>query len=452
MKDARVDETQEEQAIRAWLAGSAPGHAPDSLRATLESVTATRPGGHRPRLWLTGRAASFLGTAAAGLILAVVVASTFVYSRPHAGLSSPAPSSTASSSTVPTPTSRAASGSSWRLVTGQLPNTQGEGGTGGPVVFARPKGGFVAFVLRQDNDFNPESEVLTSSDGTVWSMQSTVPGSVEAVAYSGDMAVAVGCSNYGGAGSGTNSFEAWTTSDFKTWQSAILPGPSGDLDCVSGLVVGPAGYLAWTLAPSGGPNLFWHSTDGKSWKPATAAGLPWTARVVELISAAGGYAIEGFLSDRAATWYSLDGSSWTQVWTGPAPLGYEYYRLGRVLRAPGGGYVSFGSVDETGRRPVWTSQDGLHWTLWQAGTAQDQWFQSIGNGPQGYVAATAGDMATNSVGSPSVWTSTDATVWRYETLPAAVSTMSADFAWVVSDGTHVVIVCVNGNDIFLLVA
>lgn len=451
MKDTRVDETHEEQAIRAWLAGQAPGDAPDSLRETLESVTATRPSGRRLRLGLTGRAASFFGAAAAGVILAVVVVSVFTHSRSPIGQSSPMPSSTASSSTVPTPASRVASGSSWRLVTGQLPDTQGEGGTGGPVVFARPKGGFVAFVLRQDKDGNPESEVLTSSDGTVWSRQSTVPGSVEAVAYSGDTAVAVGCSNYAGAGSRTNSFEAWSTADFKTWRSAILPGPSGDLECVSGLAVGPAGYIAWSFAQTPFPEPMWRSADGTNWQRVTAAGLPWNARVDELISVAGGYAIEGFLSDRATTWYSLDGTSWTQVWTGPAPLGYEYYRLGRVLRASGGGYLSFGSVDETGRRPVWTSQDALQWTLWQAGTAQDQWFESIGNGPQGYVAATAGSMAPNSLGSPSVWTSTDATVWRYETLPAAVSTMSADSAWVVSDGTHVVLVCVNGQNIFLLV-
>ncbi|MGA3056582.1 MAG: hypothetical protein ABSE70_00890 [Candidatus Limnocylindrales bacterium] len=459
MNGPRVEETREEKAIRVWLARSAPGQAPASLRETLESVTATRPGSRRPRLWLAGRAASLVGAAAAVVILAVVVASVFTYSRSPIGQSSPMPSSTASSSTAPTPTSRTAPGSHWRLVVDQLPSMEGEASPGGPTVFARPEGGFVAFVLRQDKDFNPESDVLTSSDGSVWTMQSTVPGSVEAVAYSGDMAVAVGCSNYGGAGSGTNSFEAWTTSDFKTWQSAILPAPSGDLECVSGLAVGPAGYLAWTFAQSASPDLMWRSADGTSWQRVTAAGLPWNASVLQLISVSGGYAIEGFLGDRAATWFSPDGVTWTQAWTGPAPLGYEYYRLGPVLEATGGGYVSFGSVDETSRLPVWTSQDGLHWTLSQTLSQSEAPGQgrlaSVGKGPNGYVAAAGGsiDTATSPAGPPRVWTSTDGRSWQPETLPAAVSTMSADLAWVVSDGTYVVIVCVihNDNTIFLLV-
>jgi hypothetical protein len=461
MNGPRVEETREEKAIRVWLARSAPGQAPASLRESLESVTATRPGSRRPRLWLAGRAASLVGAAAAVVILAVVVASVFNYSRSPIGQSSPTPSSAASSTPTPTPTptstSRTASGSNWRLVTGQLPDTQGEGGPGGPTVFARPEGGFVAFVLRQDKDFNPESDVLTSSDGTVWNMQSTVPGSVEAVAYSEDTAVAAGCSNYGGAGSGTNSFEAWTTSDFKTWRSAILPGPSGDFGCVSGLVVGPAGYLAWTFAQSASPDLMWRSADGTSWQRVTTTGLPWNANVLELISVAGGYAIEGFLSDRAATWYSPDGVTWTQAWTGPGPLGYEYYRLGHVLEATGGGYVSFGSVDETSRLPIWTSQDRLRWTLSQTLSQSEApgqgRFATVGKGPNGYVAAGGGsiDTATSSVGAPRVWTSTDGRSWQPETLPAAVSKMPADLAWVVSDGTYVVIACMKDSSIFLLV-
>jgi hypothetical protein len=459
MNGPRVEETREEKAIRVWLDRSAPTQAPASLRETLESVTAMRPGSRRSRSWLAGRAASLVGAAAAVVILAVVVASVFNYSWSPIGQPSPTPSGAASSrpTQTPTSTSTTASGSSWRLVVGQLPSMQGEASPGGPTVFARPKGGFVAFVLRQDKNFNPESDVLTSTDGTVWSMQSTVPGSVEAVTYSGDTAVAVGCSNYGSAGSGTNSFEAWTTSDFKTWRSAILPAPSGEFECVRGLAVGPAGYLAWAFAQSASPNLMWRSDDGTSWQRVTTTGLPWNANVLELISVAGGYAIEGFLGDRAATWFSPDGVTWTQAWTGPAPVGYEYYRLGPVLEAAGGGYVSFGSVDETSRRLIWTSQDRLHWTLSQTLSQSeapgDGRFAIVGKGPNGYVAAAGGsiDTATSSAGAPTVWTSTDGRSWQPETLPAAVSKMPADLAWAVSDGTHVVIACMKDSSIFLLV-
>ena len=455
MKNPSADETHEEQAIRAWLAGSVPTQAPSSLRETLESVTASRPAGYRSRSWQAGRLARLLGAAAAVAIVAMVVASLFNYSRSPAGQSSPTLGGTASLTPAPTSTSKTASGSNWRLVTGQLPNPQpGEASPGGPSVFARPDGGFVAFIVRQDKDFKAESEVLTSSDGAIWTTQSALHGSVEAVAYSGKTAVAVGCSNYGGPGDGTNSFMSWTTSDFKTWQSAILPGDASGPQCVYNVARGPGGYVAETFTQTGS-NLFWSSGDGTSWKRVTPIGLPLNANVDSMISVAGGYAFEGFLTDRPATWFSPDGVKWTQTWTGPTPIGSEYYRLGTVLPAIGGGYVSFGSVDT--RRPIWTSQDGLHWTLSRT-LSQDEApgpgrFPTYENGPHGYVAAAGGsiDTATNLAGPPQVWSSTDGTSWQLETLPAAVSKMPADFAWVVSDGTHVVIEWKNDTGIYLLV-
>jgi hypothetical protein len=389
------------------------------------------------------------------MILVAVVVSGLLYSHPQTAVSSPAASSTASPASTPTPPTSAGSG--WHLVVDQLPNIQGEASPGGPTVFARPKGGFAAFVLRQDKAFNAQSEVLTSPDGLVWSMQSTVPGAVLDVAYSADTAVAVGCSNYGGSGSGKNSFEAWTTTDFKTWHSSVLPGSSGDIGCVDGLALGPTGYVAWAFGQSAADNFLWNSADGKSWKRVTTTGLPPKVLINEMISVTGGYAIEGFLEDRAATWFSFDGATWTQAWSGPAPLGYEFYRLGSALAGSGGGYVSFGSVDETTRRPIWTSQDGLHWTLSRT-LSQDEApgrgrFPIYENGPHGYVAAAGGsiDTATNLAGPPQVWSSTDGTSWQPETLPEAVSKMSADLAWVVSDGTHVVIAWKNDTSIYLLV-
>ena len=457
MNGPQVEETSDEKAIRAWLAGSAPTQAPSSLRETLESVTATRPAGYRSGSRPAGRVARLLGAAAAVAILAMVAASVFSYSHSPAGQSSPTLGGAASTTPAPTSTSTTTSGSSWRLVTGQLPNPQpGEASPGGPSVFARPDGGFMAFVVRQDKDFKAESEVLTSSDGAIWTTQSTLHGSVEAVAYSGKTAVAVGCSNYGGPGDGANSFMSWTTSDFKTWKGEILPGDGSGPQCVYNVARGPGGYVAETFTQTGS-NLFWSSPEGTSWKPVTPIGLPLNARVDAMISVAGGYALEGLLTGRPATWFSPDGVNWTQTWTGPTSVGYEYYRIGTVLEATGGGYVSFGSVDETTRQVTWTSQDGLHWTLAQTlsqteapGKGQAP---NFAKGPNGYIAATGGLANTTggSVGAPQVWTSTDGKSWQPETLPAAVARMPANFAWVVSDGTHVVIVCVGDASLYLLV-
>jgi hypothetical protein len=457
MNGPHVEETSDEKAIRAWLAGSAPAQAPASLRETLESVTAGRPASYRSRSWSAGRLARLLGAAAAAAILALIVASVFDYSHSPAGQSSPTLGGAAGLTPAPTATPTTTSDSNWRLVADQLPNPQpGEASPGGSIVFARPEGGFVVFVVRQDKDFKVESEVLTSPDGTVWTTQSTVHGSVEAVAYSGKTAVAVGCSNYGGPGDGTNSFMSWTTSDFKTWTSAILPGAASGPECVYNVSRGPGGYVAETFTQTAS-NLFWSSPDGTSWKRVTTTGLPDKTHVDTMFAVAGGYALEGLLTDRPATWFSPDGANWTQTWSGPAPVGYEYYRLGTILQATGGGYVSFGSVDQTSRQPIWTSRDGLHWTLSQTlsqaeAPGQGQ-IPNFGKGPNGYVAAIGGyaNATAGSVGAPLVWTSTDGTSWQPETLPAAVAKMPANYAWVVSDGSHVIIVCVGDASLYLLV-
>jgi hypothetical protein len=455
MNGPRNDERQAEQTIRAWLAGSAPATAPASLRQTLESVTATRPGGGRPRWRAAGRLAGLGAVAAVLVVVALVVASMATNGpAPMAG-SSPTPSGTTSPSASPTAspsTAPSTTVSTWNLVTGQLPDLQGEGSPGGPIVFARPGAGFVAFVQRLDENFNPQSSVLTSPDGLVWTTQSTVQGSVDGMAFSGDTAVAVGCSNYGDAGTGTDTLVTWASTDFKTWQRTVLAEGTSSFDCVSGVAAGPAGFLASAMTQTGS-DLYWRSRDGVTWQPIAPTGIP-SQTIGDLRSMPDGYAIEGFLSDRAATWFSADGITWTQTWAGPDPVGYEYYRLGTVLAAPGGGYVSFGTVDETQRRPVWTSQDGLHWML--SGTAGlpavDRFF-SFAAGPRGYVAAVPGaiDTTTNSFGAPSVWISSDGAGWQQEPLPAAISTMPAQSAWAVSDGAHVAIVCVTDSKIFLLV-
>jgi hypothetical protein len=443
MNGPRNDE-HAERTIREWLTGSAPASAPASLRQTLASVTSRPPRGRRLRWRTAGRLAGLGAVAAVLLVVALVAASMAAKAPGPVAGSSPTPSATP----LPTASPSAAPSlgiSTWTLVTGQLPDLQGEGSPGGPIVFARPGAGFVAFVQRLDESFNPQSAVLTSPDGRVWTAQSAVQGSVDAMAFSGDTAVAVGCANYGGAGTGTDTLVTWASTDFKTWQRTVLADGTSDFDCVSGVAAGPAGFLASAMTQTGA-DLYWRSEDGVTWQPIAPTGIP-SRMIGDLRSMPDGYAIEGFLSDRAATWFSADGITWTQTWAGPDPVGYEYYRLGAVLAAPGGGYVSFGSVDETNRHPVWTSQDGLHWTL----TGQS-WLPDVNRvagfaaGPRGLVAA-----APYPFGAPAVWVSADGVDWQHEVLPAAVSTMTADWTPVVGDGAHVVIVCVSGSTVFLLV-
>jgi hypothetical protein len=129
----------------------------------------------------------------------------------------------------------------------------------------------------------------------------------------------------------------------------------------------------------------------------------------------------------------------------------EFYAMGPVFKASGGGYVSFGVA---GMAPggqaempydtlIWTSKDLLSWTM-SARVATPGWVAGYAAGPGGYIAAgvlAPGDPIALPVGLPAVWTSKDGRVWK--AVAGLESIGSMEVLSVVGDGAHVVVVCVD---------
>jgi hypothetical protein len=318
-------------------------------------------------------------------------------------------------------------------------------------VFALASGGFVAFVPSAVDGSSPpfgtattwETRVYQSASGIDWVQRASLPGAtdtVTAATQSGDKIVAVGSN-------GEAQAMAWTTTDLLTWHPVALPaaGGAGDYSTALAVAGGPAGFLAC------GDTAFWTSADGVSWTPLITSRAPAFTWTDGLYAVADGWAIRGGLPDRWAMWHSADGGTWTQAWTGPAPQGLEFYALGPILKAAGGGYVSFGEAAMgPGGQPekpydtlIWTSKDLLHWTI-SARIATPGWVADYAAGPAGYVAAgvlAPGDQMILPTGSVAVWTSKDGHSWK--AIAGLESIGSSQVLSVVGDGAHVVVVCVD---------
>lgn len=473
-----------EEVIRAWLAESVPNRAPASLKATLDSATSGPAGRARPWPSSGGHRLRFAGrVAAAAAILAIAATGAYLYGNGRASSPGASPSASAAAIGSPTNTRQATPspasprplpivtqlpGSNWLLVSGALPQmVTPPGAQFQPTVFALTgrSGGFIAFVPSTEGTVSHRSggavlaafttplvtRVYQSTDGINWSEQAPLPGdaaSVRAVEESGGQIVAVGWTG----DMPNETAMAWTTSDLLTWHAAKMPVPpqSDTYSYVFGVAAGPAGFLAYGYA--GNTSEFWISADGLSWTTLATSGLPVEPPIDALYGNPEGWEIRGFLFDRSATWQSnRDGSVWKQTWTGPGPSGMEGYALGPIFKAPGGGFLSFGSVAMSPGGPsalpydklIWTSSDQLSWTKLDR-VKSPGWIAGYATGPGGYVAAgvqAPGDTATLPWGSIGIWTSQDGRSWKAAAgLPALES---IEVIAVVGDGAHVVVTCVD---------
>jgi hypothetical protein len=359
----------------------------------------------------------------------------------------------------------------WRQVDGVFPKlaTNFDWTIKNPV-FALSSGGFLAFVpdssaatggvqprhgaLAASGPATPTStraptttRVFRSSDSVNWSELSSLPGSngtVSEVSESRGLTVVVGWT-----GASRDTAMAWSTSDLRTWHATVLPAPANTR--AYGIAAGPAGFLAWGLGDTS--TEFWVSTDGLNWLSPATSGLPESV-IDELYAVPGGYAIKGFLSDRAAVWRSDDGSHWTQAWTGPGPSGLEFYALGPIAKAPDGSYVSFGCA---GMAPggatatpydllEWTSSDLIQWTQ-SARIPAPGWTAGFAAVPGGFVAAGAqppeGEAGVDMSGPLRVWTSAEGRTWK--PLAGFEATGSIEVLSVVGDGTHAVVTYVDST-------
>ncbi len=184
-------------------------------------------------------------------------------------------------------------------------------GTGdGPTTIIAGGPGFVAAGSNQDGN-GPTGVVMTSTDGTSWTVEPSIP-------------VFVGASIGGLAGDTAHGFVAvgqvegapvvWTSADALTWTRAA-PADTMSGDQLTDVALAGPGWVAVGNGPAGGQA--WSSGDGRAWLAAPgdsgldAANL---SRVVALGSEV--LALGTSTGGEGAAWVSSDGATWARLTTG----------------------------------------------------------------------------------------------------------------------------------------
>lgn len=469
-----------EDAIREWLADSAPNAAPASLRRTLDEVSSGQAGparrrfARRPSLLLAGR------MAAAVAILAIAASTLYLYGQGRPASTGPSASSSSGSTTsplisaspnpadtvaptateTPSPTTLPLSatvtqlpGSSWSLVAGALPQVQ-QTATGSyhQPVFALPSGGFIAFVPAASG----ETRAFASPDGFQWRELAALPTAgvvVSDVTEAGGTIVAAG--RVEGGDPAHTSAIAWTL-DGSTWQS-FAPSPE-DGSSFDHVAAGPAGFLISGLGPNG--FKLWSSRDGATWSPVAETGIPSDVYQSELLGNARGFVAAQVFAPRV--WQSTDGIRWTETYHAPALSGLSTYYMGPIIQAPDGSYRSFGGIytgtgiasPVLGDTWIWTSPDMTHWTI-SGSIKSPGWIHAVVSTAGGFVAAgtqpaSASGWGASLFGPLAAWTSGEGRSWQR--IAGLSSLPNSQVLAVVSDGTHAVIAFVDAqNNLELLV-
>lgn len=178
------------------------------------------------------------------------------------------------------------------------------------------------------------------------------------------------------------------------------------------------------------------STDGRTWRSMSIGRAP--ASLVELSAGPNGVVAVGTIGDRSFSWYSPDALHWTEPAAFPQPRSDDVsVRTTDVVATPNG-WLAVGRADPgTGiavnlrpiRALIWTSTDGLRWSLAEPQPSLTQaGINAVAAVEGGFVAAgTRGTRAA-------IWTSADGTTWT-ETLddPMFRPPADVDEAWVTAN-------------------
>jgi hypothetical protein len=209
----------------------------------------------------------------------------------------------------------------------------------------------------------PPTTTLPVAQGPMtWSrMPFDGPVSAVAAADSGLMAV----------GKAADSAAMWTSPDGRTWTRIALDETVFGGYRISALTAGPDGYAA--IGVGGTEIVAWTSPDGLEWartsvvtlEPDSIGGIA----INGLTHGPSGFVAVGWTTQRDLSYllddhiviHSADGMEWQRVDTAGLPPGGM-----KDVAAGGPGYVVVGIdwSDRSNSKPgVWTSSDGLDWTL-----------------------------------------------------------------------------------------
>lgn len=165
---------------------------------------------------------------------------------------------------------------------------------------------------------------------------------------------------------GSTTDDIWSSSDGVTWnEETTSPGWPARYTHSSTVYDGKMWVMGGSLQNGTLLNDVWWSSDGTTWTQATAA-APWAARLNQGTIVLNGkmWMLGGWngavLHD---AWYTTDGISWTRA-TDAAPwtegFGVGYVAADNKMWSFGGGHDG---VNNIGCNAVWSSEDGINWTL-----------------------------------------------------------------------------------------
>ena len=271
-----------------------------------------------------------------------------------------------------------------------------------------------------------DAAVWTSADGHTWNRHRrdvfADPGDqfMSAIAWSGDLYVAVGADSSGG----DLDAAVWTSPDGLVWERTFHDGLGGSGDQeMRAVVAGESGFIAAGSDGSKSGPAVWHSDDGQMWQRIESGLREQTGShtILDLAISQSGLVAVGFErsgSDAdSAVWISSDGLHWTRVVHDEEILGGESDQIMRAIAITGSGFVAVGEDASRGDldAALWTSEDGETWMR----VAHDAAVLG-GDGYQSAWAVVVGDRFLLALGVDSpdadqdgaAWVSDDRLTWR----------------------------------------
>jgi hypothetical protein len=291
--------------------------------------------------------------------------------------------------------------------------------------------GFVAvgYILEA---MGPRATAWSSSDGRSWALAADFPGGDSSVAWSvatnGQSAVAVG--------SVKGVPTAWHSEDGTRWARSAAPGAGPDHGELRAVVATGTGFVAAgsderdRLAPRA---IFWTSPDGRTWQrvadvPAFGGGRAEGVAARGDIVVAVGTRYEGADPVGAVAWRGGGSGSWQRAAQQNLDGGQMH-----AVSASSAGLLGVGTDVEGHRAMVWSSPDGLSWTVAPDATSLDNYGLQIEM--RDVVRLQDRDIAVGHLvfgtqyPTGLVWQSSDAVTW--ERAPTAAVLEQVKFASVI---------------------
>lgn len=264
-----------------------------------------------------------------------------------------------------------------------------------------------------------QGAVWTSLDGASWKLAPDVPIS-EPVDYAGTTMTSIVQGPGGLVAIGTwqtidvNTPRIWHSTDGQRWTSVY--DPSG-FERIEAVAVGGTGYVAVGLASDGGFNVrpqVWTSAEGRDWAPVDSPGLD--GGLIDVVAGTELLVVVG-----SSAFISTDATTWTGA---PEQEALQGAQISSVAFR-NGVFVATGALTGPGDTfpgapAIWSSRDGLHWSLVLQGesgqrisqvVAAEEGFVAIGG--QFPSASWSYDPASPNPPSDSIqlWLSADGETW-----------------------------------------